>query len=191
MIPKAQGKPDLWCGVLAVATGRRAILGYIYSLFIVLCTVWRQVVALYNGGVAPALTALGALEFGKEIDASQAERLGRSCFSLVPRSRSRARLRRKTTMSHDFSCVQPAFIDPLSFQFAGRGVRRGERAQARAAGGVQLPFDVPNSNVEEHPPKVTSLGASDCGSDRRNDKRMGENYYNRSSYHDTHIIAEN
>ncbi|GBP40232.1 hypothetical protein EVAR_37633_1 [Eumeta japonica] len=31
--------------------------------------------------------------------------------SLVPRSRSRARLRRNATMSHAFSCVQPAFID--------------------------------------------------------------------------------
>ncbi|GBP13940.1 hypothetical protein EVAR_10502_1 [Eumeta japonica] len=31
--------------------------------------------------------------------------------SLVPRSRSHARLRRKATMSHAFSCVQPAFID--------------------------------------------------------------------------------
>ncbi|GBP97572.1 hypothetical protein EVAR_90299_1 [Eumeta japonica] len=47
----------------------------------------------------------------KEIDASQAERLGRSCLSIVPRSRSHARLRRNATMSHAFSCVQPAFID--------------------------------------------------------------------------------
>ncbi|GBP27269.1 hypothetical protein EVAR_77283_1 [Eumeta japonica] len=31
--------------------------------------------------------------------------------SLVPRSRSRARLRRNATMSHAFLCVQPAFID--------------------------------------------------------------------------------
>ncbi|GBP36597.1 hypothetical protein EVAR_34341_1 [Eumeta japonica] len=31
--------------------------------------------------------------------------------SLVPRSRSHARLRRNATMSHAFSCVQPAFID--------------------------------------------------------------------------------
>ncbi|GBP42930.1 hypothetical protein EVAR_87310_1 [Eumeta japonica] len=31
--------------------------------------------------------------------------------SLAPRSRSRARLRRNATMSHAFSCVQPAFID--------------------------------------------------------------------------------
>ncbi|GBP85614.1 hypothetical protein EVAR_67726_1 [Eumeta japonica] len=31
--------------------------------------------------------------------------------SLVPRSRSYARLRRNTTMSHGFSCVQAAFID--------------------------------------------------------------------------------
>ncbi|GBP36457.1 hypothetical protein EVAR_88037_1 [Eumeta japonica] len=31
--------------------------------------------------------------------------------SLVPRSRSHARLRRNVTMSHAFSCVQPAFID--------------------------------------------------------------------------------
>ncbi|GBP62332.1 hypothetical protein EVAR_48505_1 [Eumeta japonica] len=31
--------------------------------------------------------------------------------SLGPRSRSRARLRRNATMSHAFSCVQPAFID--------------------------------------------------------------------------------
>ncbi|GBP12798.1 hypothetical protein EVAR_6122_1 [Eumeta japonica] len=46
----------------------------------------------------------------KEIDASQAERLGRSCLSIVPRSRSHARLRQNATMSHAFSCVQPAFI---------------------------------------------------------------------------------
>ncbi|GBP41235.1 hypothetical protein EVAR_30673_1 [Eumeta japonica] len=31
--------------------------------------------------------------------------------SLVPRSRSHARLRRNATMSHAFSCVQAAFID--------------------------------------------------------------------------------
>ncbi|GBP23569.1 hypothetical protein EVAR_80184_1 [Eumeta japonica] len=31
--------------------------------------------------------------------------------SLVPRSRSHARLRRNAIMSHAFSCVQPAFID--------------------------------------------------------------------------------
>ncbi|GBP90189.1 hypothetical protein EVAR_64171_1 [Eumeta japonica] len=31
--------------------------------------------------------------------------------SLVPRSRSHAQLRRNVTMSHAFSCVQPAFID--------------------------------------------------------------------------------
>ncbi|GBP95546.1 hypothetical protein EVAR_100361_1 [Eumeta japonica] len=31
--------------------------------------------------------------------------------SLVPRSRSLARLRRNATLSHAFSCVQPAFID--------------------------------------------------------------------------------
>ncbi|GBP06404.1 hypothetical protein EVAR_4553_1 [Eumeta japonica] len=31
--------------------------------------------------------------------------------SLVPRSRSRTRIGRNATMSHDFSCVQPAFID--------------------------------------------------------------------------------
>ncbi|GBP69369.1 hypothetical protein EVAR_53446_1 [Eumeta japonica] len=31
--------------------------------------------------------------------------------SLVPRSRSHARLKRNATMSHAFSCVQPAFID--------------------------------------------------------------------------------
>ncbi|GBP38240.1 hypothetical protein EVAR_18120_1 [Eumeta japonica] len=47
----------------------------------------------------------------KEIDASQAERLGRSCLSIVPRSHSHARLRRNATMSHAFSCMQPAFID--------------------------------------------------------------------------------
>ncbi|GBP07709.1 hypothetical protein EVAR_2816_1 [Eumeta japonica] len=33
---------------LAVATGRYAILGYIYSLFIVECTVWRRDATLYN-----------------------------------------------------------------------------------------------------------------------------------------------
>ncbi|GBP56159.1 hypothetical protein EVAR_23598_1 [Eumeta japonica] len=42
---------------------------------------------------------------------SQTERLGRSCLSIVPRSRSHALLRRNATMSHAFSCVQPAFID--------------------------------------------------------------------------------
>ncbi|GBP39069.1 hypothetical protein EVAR_27427_1 [Eumeta japonica] len=31
--------------------------------------------------------------------------------SLVPRSRSHARLRRNATMSRAFSCEQPAFID--------------------------------------------------------------------------------
>ncbi|GBP43678.1 hypothetical protein EVAR_30512_1 [Eumeta japonica] len=31
--------------------------------------------------------------------------------SLVPRSRSHARLRWNATMSHAFSCVQPEFID--------------------------------------------------------------------------------
>ncbi|GBP17258.1 hypothetical protein EVAR_17751_1 [Eumeta japonica] len=31
--------------------------------------------------------------------------------SLVPRSRSHARLRRNMTMSHTFLCVQPEFID--------------------------------------------------------------------------------
>ncbi|GBP63908.1 hypothetical protein EVAR_39571_1 [Eumeta japonica] len=31
--------------------------------------------------------------------------------SLIPRSRSHDRLRRNATMSHAFSCVQPAFID--------------------------------------------------------------------------------
>ncbi|GBP54303.1 hypothetical protein EVAR_32650_1 [Eumeta japonica] len=31
--------------------------------------------------------------------------------SLVPRSRSHARLGRNATINHDFSCVQPAFID--------------------------------------------------------------------------------
>ncbi|GBP94964.1 hypothetical protein EVAR_27675_1 [Eumeta japonica] len=30
--------------------------------------------------------------------------------SLIPRSRSHARFRRNATMSHAFSCVQPAFI---------------------------------------------------------------------------------
>ncbi|GBP66058.1 hypothetical protein EVAR_37706_1 [Eumeta japonica] len=33
---------------LPVATGRHAILGYIYSLFIEECTVWRRVATLYN-----------------------------------------------------------------------------------------------------------------------------------------------
>ncbi|GBP69311.1 hypothetical protein EVAR_49598_1 [Eumeta japonica] len=47
----------------------------------------------------------------KEMDASQAERLDRSCLSIVPRSRSHARIRRNATMNHVFSCVQPAFID--------------------------------------------------------------------------------
>ncbi|GBP75096.1 hypothetical protein EVAR_49268_1 [Eumeta japonica] len=47
----------------------------------------------------------------KEIDALEAERLGRSCLSIVPRSRSHARLRRNAIMSHAFSCVQPAFTD--------------------------------------------------------------------------------
>ncbi|GBP53823.1 hypothetical protein EVAR_42541_1 [Eumeta japonica] len=41
--------------------------------------------------------------YSKEIDASQAERLGRSCLSIVPRSRSHARLRQNATMSHTYS----------------------------------------------------------------------------------------
>ncbi|GBP19107.1 hypothetical protein EVAR_83420_1 [Eumeta japonica] len=50
------------------------------------------------------------IELGrKEIDAVQSEHLGRSCLSIVPRSRSHARLRRNVTMSHAFSCVQPVF----------------------------------------------------------------------------------
>ncbi|GBP21759.1 hypothetical protein EVAR_10937_1 [Eumeta japonica] len=48
---------------------------------------------------------------GREIDASHAERLSRSYLSIVPRSRSHARLRRNATLSHAFSCVQPVFID--------------------------------------------------------------------------------
>ncbi|GBP66611.1 hypothetical protein EVAR_50436_1 [Eumeta japonica] len=52
-----------------------------------------------------------AQPMAKEIDASQAEHLGRSCLSIVPRSRSHARLRRNATVSHGFSCVQPAFVD--------------------------------------------------------------------------------
>ncbi|GBP45008.1 hypothetical protein EVAR_33437_1 [Eumeta japonica] len=44
----------------------------------------------------------------KEIDASQAEPLGRSCLSIVTRSRSHAR---HVRMSHAFSCVEPAFIN--------------------------------------------------------------------------------
>ncbi|GBP70118.1 Nephrin [Eumeta japonica] len=51
------------------------------------------------------------MAYSKEIDASQTERLGRSCLSIVPRSRSHARFRQNATMSHAFSCVQPAFID--------------------------------------------------------------------------------
>ncbi|GBP81879.1 Transient receptor potential cation channel trpm [Eumeta japonica] len=47
----------------------------------------------------------------KEIDASQAQRLGRSCPSIVPRSRSHARLRRNATMNLALSCMQPAFIN--------------------------------------------------------------------------------
>ncbi|GBP62704.1 hypothetical protein EVAR_48049_1 [Eumeta japonica] len=38
----------------------------------------------------------------EEIDASQAERLAQSCLSIVPRSRSHARVRRNATMSHAF-----------------------------------------------------------------------------------------
>ncbi|GBP18521.1 hypothetical protein EVAR_12982_1 [Eumeta japonica] len=41
--------------------------------------------------------------YSKEIDASQAECLGRLCLSIVPRSRSHARRRRNTTMSLAFS----------------------------------------------------------------------------------------
>ncbi|GBP11158.1 hypothetical protein EVAR_5993_1 [Eumeta japonica] len=35
----------------------------------------------------------------------------RASLSLVPRSRSHVRQKRNATMSHAFSCVQPAFID--------------------------------------------------------------------------------
>ncbi|GBP74614.1 hypothetical protein EVAR_98481_1 [Eumeta japonica] len=42
------------------------------------------------------------------MNASQADR---ASLSLIPRSRLHARLRRNVTMSHAFSCVQPAFID--------------------------------------------------------------------------------
>ncbi|GBP06195.1 hypothetical protein EVAR_3557_1 [Eumeta japonica] len=54
--------------------------------------------------VRPFVTGLLPIEPQyKEIDASQAERLGRSCLSIVPRSRSHARLRRNATMSHAFT----------------------------------------------------------------------------------------
>ncbi|GBP25882.1 hypothetical protein EVAR_81764_1 [Eumeta japonica] len=46
----------------------------------------------------PTLGALREMSLRKEIDASQAERLGRSCLSIVPRSRSHARLRRNTVV---------------------------------------------------------------------------------------------
>ncbi|GBP04023.1 hypothetical protein EVAR_74790_1 [Eumeta japonica] len=40
--------------------------------------------------------------------------------SLIPRSRSHARLKRNATMSHALSCVRPAFIETLSRQKFGR-----------------------------------------------------------------------
>ncbi|GBP18535.1 hypothetical protein EVAR_12996_1 [Eumeta japonica] len=62
----------------------------------------------------------------KEIDASQAERLGRSCLSIVPRFRSHARLRRNATMSHAF------WGAPIS------GVARGRRRGRPASGATHL-----------------------------------------------------
>ncbi|GBP10881.1 hypothetical protein EVAR_5461_1 [Eumeta japonica] len=60
-----------------------------------------------NDAATRVYTYSGTLQ-RKEIDVSQAERLGRSCLSIgsLPRSRSYARLRRNATMSHAFSEIQ-------------------------------------------------------------------------------------
>ncbi|GBP50184.1 hypothetical protein EVAR_97184_1 [Eumeta japonica] len=79
----------------------------------------RAVTAEMKGGGAPAPARFNVLASDntvrdsvvKEIDASQAEHLDRSYLSIVPRSRSHARLKQNVTMSHAFSCVQRAFID--------------------------------------------------------------------------------
>ncbi|GBP62953.1 hypothetical protein EVAR_95908_1 [Eumeta japonica] len=64
----------------------------------------------FGAGRPSLATPLGFSLSGREIDASQAERLGRlsiACSALSPH----ARLRRNATMSHAFSCMQLAFID--------------------------------------------------------------------------------
>ncbi|GBP66204.1 hypothetical protein EVAR_97155_1 [Eumeta japonica] len=49
---------------------------------------------------------------GRCLSSTRTPAVGVEERSLAPRSRSRARLRRNATMSHAFSCVQPAaFID--------------------------------------------------------------------------------
>ncbi|GBP82601.1 hypothetical protein EVAR_61462_1 [Eumeta japonica] len=65
---------------------------------------------LYAGAISLLLGGIGRWS-GRETDASQAERLGRSYLSILPRSRSHARLGRNATMSHASSCMQLAFID--------------------------------------------------------------------------------
>ncbi|GBP84540.1 hypothetical protein EVAR_66848_1 [Eumeta japonica] len=49
---------------------------------------------------------------GRDMDASQAERLGRSCLSIACSALSLARSNQaERDKSHAFSCVQPAFIN--------------------------------------------------------------------------------
>ncbi|GBP03420.1 hypothetical protein EVAR_101789_1 [Eumeta japonica] len=64
---------------------------------------------LHAAAVSLLLRRIGRWS-GREIDASQAERLSRSSLSIVPRSHLYARLRRNATMSHTFSSpfVAPA-----------------------------------------------------------------------------------
>ncbi|GBP96073.1 hypothetical protein EVAR_66104_1 [Eumeta japonica] len=56
--------------------------------------------------------------------------------SLVPRSRSHARLRRNASMSHAFSCVQPAFIE-------SPGLGHGHFCLIHLPRAVQVPFVAP------------------------------------------------
>ncbi|GBP92327.1 hypothetical protein EVAR_99597_1 [Eumeta japonica] len=75
------------------------------------------------------------------IDASQAQRLGRSCLSIVLRSRSHARLRRNAIMSHAFSCVQPAFVDDITSKANIKSYednRESSGGAAVTAGGVRI-----------------------------------------------------
>ncbi|GBP56796.1 hypothetical protein EVAR_91448_1 [Eumeta japonica] len=65
---------------------------------------------------------------GREIDASQAERLGRSCLSIVPCSRSHAGLRRNATMSHAFSMFVWHVLPAVPARALGHG---GARAGGR------------------------------------------------------------
>ncbi|GBP66581.1 Apolipoprotein D [Eumeta japonica] len=61
------------------------------------------------------------MEWKRDIDASQAERLGRSCLSIVPRSRSHDRLRRTGLPSTSYGLILPSGgIAPSSFRYVAR-----------------------------------------------------------------------